>query len=193
MTITLSTICYLKSDGHVKKDLIFLLLYWLNDYHETIICKHKHKMRILIDVLHFVVVQSLSNVWLCNLVGCSKPGFPVLHHLLELAPTHVHWVSDTIQPSLSSVAPFSSCLQSFPASGSFPMSQFFASGCQSIGASASTSVLLMNIQDWFPLGWTDLISFQFKGLLPRVFSNTTAQKHQFFSIPLSQPFILLLP
>ena len=84
------------------------------------------------------------------------------------------WCHPTI---LSSVIPFSSCLQSFPASGSFPMSQFFTSGGQSIGASAS--VLSMNIQDWFLLGLTGLISLQSKGL-SRVFSNTTVQKHQFF-------------
>ena len=78
----------------------------------------------------------------------------------------------------SSVVPFS-CLQSFPASGSFQMSQFFTSGDQSIGVSASTSVLPMNIQDCSPLGWTGWISFQPKGL-SRVFSNTTVQKHQFF-------------
>ena len=81
-------------------------------------------------------------------------------------------------------APLSSCLQSFPASGSFPMSQFFPLGGQSIGISASASVLSMNIQDWFPLGWTDLISLQSKGLT-RVFSNTIVQKHQFFGMQLS--------
>ena len=81
---------------------------------------------------------------------------------------------------LSSVTPFSSCLQSFQASGSFPMSQLLASGSQSIGASASASALPMNTQDWFPLGLTGLISLQSKGL-PRVFFNTTVQKHQFFS------------
>ena len=80
----------------------------------------------------------------------------------------------------SSVIPFSSCLQSFPASESFPVSQFFASGGQSIGVSASASILPMNIQDWFPLELTCLISLQSKGL-SRVFSNTTVQKHQFFS------------
>ena len=85
---------------------------------------------------------------------------------------------------LSSVIPFSSCLQSFPASGSFPVSQFFSSGGQRIGASASASVLPMNIQDWFPLGWTGWISLQSKGL-SRVFSNTTVQKHQFFGAQLS--------
>ena len=85
------------------------------------------------------------------------------------------WFHPTI---LSSLASFSSCLQSFSASGSFPMSQLFASVGQSIGASAS--VFPMNIQDWFPLGWTGWISLQSKGL-SRVFSNTTVQKHQFFS------------
>ena len=84
----------------------------------------------------------------------------------------------------SSVVPFSSCLQSFPASGSFPMNQLFAWGGQRIGVSASASVLPMNIQDWFPLGWSGWISLQSKGL-SRVFSNTTVQKHQFFSTQLS--------
>ena len=91
------------------------------------------------------------------------------------------WCHPTIS---SSVVPFSSHLQSFPASGSFPMSQFFTSDGQSIGASASASVLPMNIQDWVPLGLTDWISLQSKGL-SRVFSNTTVQKHQFFSAQLS--------
>ena len=84
----------------------------------------------------------------------------------------------------SSVVPFSSCPQSLPASGSFPMSQLFAWGGQSIGVSASTSVLPMNTQDWSALGWTGWISLQSKGL-SRVFSNTTVQKHQFFSTQLS--------
>ena len=84
------------------------------------------------------------------------------------------WCHPTIS---SSVVPFSSCPQSFPASGSFPMSQIFTSGGQSIGVSASTSVLPMNTQDWSPLGWTGWISLQSKGL-SRVFSNTTVQKHQ---------------
>ena len=86
---------------------------------------------------------------------CSTPGLPVHHHLPELTQTHVHQVSDSIQPShlLSSPSAFS-----LPASGSFPVSQFFASGGQSIGASAS--VLPMNTQDWSPLGWTGWISLQ---------------------------------
>ena len=91
------------------------------------------------------------------------------------------WCYPTIS---SSVFPFSSCLQSFPASGSFLMSQLFVSGGLSIGASASASVLPMNIQDWSPLGWTGWISLQSKGL-SRVFSNTTVQKHQFFGAQLS--------
>ena len=80
--------------------------------------------------------------------------------------------------------PFSSCLQSFPASGSFPMSQLVASAGQSIRASSSASVLPMNIQDRFPLGWTGLIFLHSKGL-SRVFSNTTVQNHQFFGAQLS--------
>ena len=109
---------------------------------------------------------------LCDPMNCSTPGLPVHHQLPELTQTHVHRVSNAIHPTISSsVIPFS-CLQSFPASGSFPRSQFFASGGQSIGVSASTSVLPMNIQDWFPLGWTAWISLQSKGL-SRVFSNTT--------------------
>ena len=106
---------------------------------------------------------------------CPSPAPGVHSNSCPLSP----WWHPTIS---SSVVPFSSCLQSFPASGSFPLSQFFVSGGQSIGASAS--VLPVNIQDWFPLGLTGLISLQSKGLL-RVFSNTTIQKHQFFSAQLS--------
>ena len=91
------------------------------------------------------------------------------------------WCHSTIT---SSAVPFSSCPQSFPASGSFQMSQLFASGGQSIGVSALASVLPMSIQDWFALGWTGWISLQSKGLV-RVFSSTTVEKHQFFSAQLS--------
>ena len=124
----------------------------------------------------FVVVQSLSSMWL--FVECRTPGFSVLHHLLALAQIHVHWVSDAIQPSHPLSSP-----SSFPVSGSFLMSFLFTSGGQSVGVSASASVLPMNIQDWFPLGWTGLISLQSKRL-SRVLSNTIAQKNQFFG---SQP------
>ena len=92
-----------------------------------------------------------------------------------------HWCHPTIS---SSVIPFLSCLKSFPASESFQMNQLFASGGQIIRASASISVLPVNTQDWSPLGWTGWISLQSKGLL-RIFSNTTAQKHQFFGAQLS--------
>ena len=125
----------------------------------------------------------------------STPGLPVYHQLLESTQTHLHWVSDAIQPISSSVVPFSSCLQSFPASGSFQMSEkaTFASGGQSIGVLALTSVLSMDTHDWSPLGWTGWVSLQSKGL-SRVFSNTTVQKHQFFSaqlfiVQLSHPYV----
>ena len=120
---------------------------------------------------------------LCDPMGCSRLGSPVLHCLLEFAQTHVHWVSDAIQPS-HPVVPFTSCLQPFIASRSFPMSQFFASGGQSFGVSPSASVLPMNIQEWFPLGLTGWISLQSKGL-SRVLSSPTIQKHQFFGTQFS--------
>ena len=134
------------------------------------------------------VAQSFPT--LCNTMGCSTPGFSVHHQLLELTQTHVHWVSDAIQPShpLSSPSP-PAFNHSFLASRSFPVSQFFASGGQSIGVSPSVSVLTMNIQNWSPLGWTGWISLQSKGL-SRVFSNTKVQKHQFFSTPKTMRGIL---
>ena len=130
-----------------------------------------------------------SCLTLCDSMNCSIAGFPVLHYLPEFAQTHVHWVSDTIQPSHPLSYP-----QSFPASESFPMSRLFTSGGQSIGASASAPVLLKNIQDWFPLGWTGWISLQSEGP-SRVFSNTAVQKHQFFGslaffmVQLSHPYV----
>ena len=115
------------------------------------------------------VVQSCPT--LCDPMGCSTPGFLILHHLPERAQTHVHWVGDAIQSS----HPLSSSLllpQSFPAPGSFPVSQLFTSGGQSTGASTSASVLPMNIQDRFPLGLTGLTSLQFK----RLYSPTSQFK-----------------
>ena len=115
--------------------------------------------------------------------GLQPTRLPCPNQLLELTQTHCpssRWWHPTIS---SSVITFSSCLQSFPASGSFPVRQFFASGGQSVGVSASASVLPMNIQDWFPLGWTGWISLQSKGL-SRGFSNTTVQKHLFFNVQL---------
>ena len=116
---------------------------------------------------------------LCNLVDCGTLDHPVLHYLPEFAQTHVHWIGDANQPSLS-VATFPSYLQSLPATGSLPMSPLFTSGGQSFGASASASVFPMNSQGWFLLRLTGLISLPSKGL-SRVFSSTTVQKHQFFS------------
>ena len=92
---------------------------------------------------------------LCDPIECSTPGFPVHNQLPEPAQTHVHWVSDAIQPSHPLLSPSP---QSFPESGSFPMSQLFAWCGQSIGVTASTSVLPMNTQDWSPLEWTGWIS-----------------------------------
>ena len=113
-------------------------------------------------------------------MDCSTPGFPV-HHFPEFAQTHVHRVGDAIQQS----CPLSSLLfrlQSFPLSESFSMSWLFESGGQSIRASASTYVPPMNVQEWFSLGLTGLISLQSKVLL-RIFSRTTVRKHQFFGTP----------
>ena len=111
-------------------------------------------------------------------MNCSTPGLPVHHQLPEFTQTSCpssQWCHPAI---LSSVVPFSSCLQSFPASGSFQMSQLFTSGGQSIGGSASTSVLPMNSQDWFPLGLTDWISLLSREP-SRVYSSTIVWKHQF--------------
>ena len=116
--------------------------------------------------------------------GLQDAGFPCpspIPRACSNSRPFSRWCHPTIS---SSVIPFSSCLQSSPASGSFPMSQLFESGGQSIGVSASTSVLPMNTQEWSPLGWTGWISLQSKGL-SRVFSNITVQKHQFFCTQLS--------
>ena len=120
------------------------------------------------------VAQSCQT--LCDPINLSTPGLPDHHKLPEFTQTHVpssQWYHPAIS---SSVIPFSSCPQSLPASGSFPTSQLFAWGGQSIGVSASASMLPMSTQDLSPLGWTDWISLKSKGL-SRVFSNTTVQKH----------------
>ena len=148
--------------------------------------RFSNNVHIHIHIQFSSVAQSCPT--LCNPMNHSTPGLPVHHQLREFTQTHAHWVGDAIQPS--SVIPFSSCLQSFPTSGSFPMSQLFAWGGQSIGVSASASVLPMNTQDWSPLGWTGWISLQSKGL-SRVFSNTTVQKHQFIYTLLYTYFLIL--
>ena len=121
---------------------------------------------------------------LCNPMVCSTPGFPVLHHLPEFAQKLMS--IESVMPSnhLILCHPFLLPPSIFPSFRCFQMSQLFASGGQSIGVSASASVLPMNIQDRFPLGWTGWISLQSKGL-SSVFSNTTIQKHQFFGTQLS--------
>ena len=131
------------------------------------------------DISQVSTVQSLNHVWLW------PHG---LQHARPPCPSPTPGVYSNSCPlswwfHLSSAVPFSH-LQSFPASGSFQMNQLFAPGDQNIGVSASTSVFPMNIQDWFPLGWTGWISLNSRGL-SRVFSNTTVQKHQFFGAKLS--------
>ena len=123
-----------------------------------------------------------SCLTLCKPMDCSTPSLPVQHQLPELAQTHVHQVGDAIQPShpLSSPSPPAFNLASIRV---FLRSQSFASGGQNTRASALASVLPMNIQNWFPLGLTGLISFLSKGLA-RVFSNNTVQKHQFLGLQL---------
>ena len=134
-----------------------------------------------ISLVQFSLSVVSDSLRLHGLQGTRPPcPLPTPRAYSNSSPSHL-WCHPTIS---SFVVTFSSYLQSFPASGSFPMSQFFASGSQSIGVSASASVLPMNIQDWFPLEWTGWISLQSKGL-SKVFSNTTVQKHQFFGTQLS--------
>ena len=149
---------------------------------------------ILFSLAHHTSSSLLVSVQLCcsvvsNSLWCQIlqhiPGFSVHHQLPEFAQTHVHQVSDAIQPSHPLSSPSPPAFNLSQHQGLFQgVSQPFPSGGQSIGASASASVLPMNIQDWFPLGLTGWISLQSKGL-SRVFSNTTVQKHQFFSTQLS--------
>ena len=122
-----------------------------------------------------------DSLWSQGLQHASPPCLSPTPGVYPNSCSLSQWCHPTIS---SSVIPFSSRLQSFPASESFQMSQLFTSGGQSIGVSASASVLSMNTQNWAPLGWTGWISLQSKGL-SRVFSNTTVQKHQFFGTQLS--------
>ena len=134
------------------------------------------KVWVSVQFSHSVV----SDSWQPHGLQHTRPPFPSPTPGVYSCP-----LSQWCHPNISSsIVPFSSCLQSFSASESFPMSQFFASCGQSIGALPSASVLPMNIQDWFPLGWTGWNSLQSKRL-SRVFSNTTIQKHQFFGPQLS--------
>ena len=137
---------------------------------------------LLISVQFSSVAQSCPT--LCDPMDGSTPGLPVHHQLPEFTQTHVHWVSDAIQPSHLLLSPSPPAFNLSQHQGLFKWNQFFASGSQSIGALASTSVLPVNAQYRLPLGWTGWISLQSKGL-PRVFSNTTVQKHHFFGTQLS--------
>ena len=149
-------------------------------------CSHEIKRHLLLGRKTMTNLSSVAQSWptLFHPMGCSTPCLPVHHQHPESTQTHVHWVNDTMPPSHPLSFPFSSCPQCFPASGSFSMNQLFAWDGQSIGVSASASVLPMNTQGWFPLGLTGWISLQSKQL-SRVFSNTTVQKHQFFGTQLS--------
>ena len=131
--------------------------------------------------LLLLLFSTQSSQTLCDPMDCSTPVFLSFTISRSLPKLMSRWCHPTIS---SSVAPFSSCPQSFPASGSFLVSWLFASGGQSTRVSASISVLPMIIQGWSPLGWTRWISLQTKGL-SRVFSNTRVQKHQFFGAQLS--------
>ena len=138
--------------------------------------------------LYLSLILSVSSVaqsclTICDPMDCRTPGFHVHHKLLELTQTHVHWVSDGIQPSQPLLFPLYLAFI-FPSIRVFSNESALQSGGQSTGVSASTSVLPMNIQDWFPLGWTGWISLQSNGL-SRVFAKTTVQKHQFFGVQLS--------
>ena len=132
-------------------------------------------------IMCLLVAQSCPTLW--DPMDCRMPGSPVLHHLPELVPTHVHWVSDVIQPPHPLLPPSPPGLNPSQRQGLLQWVNS-ASGGQRIGDSASTSVLPMNTQDWSPLGWTVWIFLRSKGL-SRVFSNTRVQKHYFFSTQLS--------
>ena len=136
---------------------------------------------------HCSSVQSLSHVQLLVTHGLQHARSPCPSPTPR-ADSNSCPLTQWCHPTISfSVVPFSSCLQSFPSSGSLPVNQLFGSGGQRIGVSASASLLPVSIQDWFPLGWTGWISVQSKGLW-RVFSNTTVQKHQVFGAQLSSQF-----
>ena len=152
-------------------------------FHDSSTILHPHQQRMSVSQSVSQSFQSLTSVQLFATpwTAASSPcPSPTARACLNSGPLS-RWCHPTIS---SSVIPFSSCLQSFPASGSFQMDQIFASGGQSIGVSASASVLPMNIQDWSPLRWIGWISLKSKGLT-KVFSNTTVQKHQFLGAQLS--------
>ena len=144
-----------------KEDLKSLLMKVKEESEKVVLKLNIQKTKIMPSGLISSVQFSLSVM--SDTMNCSTPGLPLCHQLPEFTQTHVHWV---VMPSnhLILCRPLLLLPSIFPASGSFPMSQLFASGGQSIGVSTSTSVLTMNTQDWSPLGWTGWISLQSKGL-----------------------------
>ena len=152
---------------HYLKDIV-ILMFLVSDSHQF-------------SSVQFSISVMSNSLWRHGLQHARPPCPSSSSGVYSNSCPLSRWCHPTIS---SSVVPFFSHLQSFPASRSFPVSQFFTSGGQSFGVSASASVLPMNIQDWSPLGWTGWISLQSKGL-SRVFSDTTVQKHQFFGTQLS--------
>ena len=151
----MSIILYFKSIGFSR--------FWVS-WESGLYLNHLYAQSLTLSLAHSCCCSvTRSCPTLCDPKDCSIPGFPVFHHLKELAQIHVHWVNTAIQPSRPQLS-LSPPAFSLSQSGSFLMSQLLASGGQSIGASASASVLPMNIQDWFPLGLTGLISLLSKGL-----------------------------
>ena len=167
---------------YILLHITLILDFWMENFQQY--CALKRKIFQIIYIFFYVYIfkntfccsVTKSCPTLCDSVNCSTPGFSVLPISQSLLKLMSQWYLPTIS---SSVVPFFSCPQSFPASGPFSMSWFFTSGGQNIGASSSVSVLPMNIQGWFPLRLAGWISLQSNGL-SRVFSNTTVQKHQFF-------------
>ena len=162
-------------------------MYWLSDGpcpHWLWLCKNTKWLVRRACCLSSLSVQfspvTHSCPTLCDPMNCSTPGLPVHHQLPEFTQTHVHWVGDAIQPC----HPLLLLPSIFPSIRVFSKESVLRISGQSIGVSASASVLPMNIHDWSLLGWTGWISSQCKGL-SRVFSNTTVQKHQFFGTQLS--------
>ena len=165
--------------------------------HNTYISVH-----LCVSTHRYTCIHTRSSIQFSHLVvptlydpmDYSMPGLPAHRQLPEFTQTHVHWIGNVIQPSLS-VIPFFSCLQSFPASGSFQMSQLFTSG-QSIGASASASVLPMNTQGWFPLGWTGFDLLAVQGTLQTLLQHHSSKASilwwsAFFMVQVSHPYMTI--
>ena len=161
--------------------VINIMVIWIKSAHFGSLSVQFSRSVVSIIVQFNSIIQSCPTLWPHGLQHAMLPCPSPIHGACLNSCPSSRWCHPSIS---SSVIPFSSCPQSFPASWSLQMSQFFASRGQSIGVSALSSVPPMNIQDCFPLGLTGLISLQSKGL-SRVFSNTTVQKHQFFGVQLS--------